>query len=100
MESQAGQPARDSTGLITTISGQPVKHRDVDRLAWIQATIAACVPADYGDMLALLTYTVACGHGYQLRRLRPTSGPAVCSSPPVIAQSKIAFYQRFPGGIE
>ena len=63
MECQAGQPARDSTGVITTISGQPVEHRDVDRLAWIQATIAAGVSADYGDMLALLTDTVAHGHG-------------------------------------
>jgi hypothetical protein len=32
--------------------------------------------------------------------VRAKYGPAVCSSPSGIAQSKIVFYQRFPGGIE
>ncbi|MDT7796322.1 MAG: hypothetical protein QOD59_5763 [Mycobacterium sp.] len=48
--------------VITTISGQPVKQRDIDAHAWIQATIAAGVPADYRDMLALPTETVASDH--------------------------------------
>jgi hypothetical protein len=49
--------------VITTIFGQPVKHRDMGRQAWIQASIAAAVPADYSDMLALLTETVASNDG-------------------------------------
>ena len=53
----------DAAHLITTITGQPVKHHDIDRQAWIQASVAAGVPADYSDMLALLTETVASGHG-------------------------------------
>ena len=50
--------SRRSGPVITTISGQPVKHCDIDA----QATVAADVPADYRDMLALLTETVASDH--------------------------------------
>jgi hypothetical protein len=44
---------------------QPIKHADIDRQAWIQARIAAGLPADYSGMLALLTETIASGHGSQ-----------------------------------
>jgi uncharacterized protein YbjT (DUF2867 family) len=53
----------DAAHVITTIIGQPIKHADIDRQAWIQASIAAGVPADYSAMLALLTETIASGHG-------------------------------------
>jgi uncharacterized protein YbjT (DUF2867 family) len=53
----------DAAHVITTITGRPVKHRDIDRQTWIQASIAAGIPADYSGMLALLTETVASGHG-------------------------------------
>jgi hypothetical protein len=67
----------DAAHATITISGQPVKHRDVDGLAWIQATIAAGVPADYGDMLAAHRRRRARHRdpGHQLRRLRPTHSP-------------------------
>ena len=53
----------DAAHVITAITGQPVKHRNIDRQTWIKASIAAGIPADYSDMLALLTDTVASGHG-------------------------------------
>jgi uncharacterized protein YbjT (DUF2867 family) len=53
----------DAAHVITTIIGQPIKHADIDRQAWIQASITAGVPADYSAMLALLTETIASGHG-------------------------------------
>jgi uncharacterized protein YbjT (DUF2867 family) len=53
----------DAAHVITAITGHPVKHRDIDRQTWIQASIAAGIPADYSGMLALLTETVASGHG-------------------------------------
>ena len=49
--------------LISTITGQSIRHRDIDSRAWIEASVAAGIPADYSDMLALLTETVASGHG-------------------------------------
>jgi uncharacterized protein YbjT (DUF2867 family) len=55
----------DAAHVISTITGRPVKHRDIDRKAWIQASIAAGLPADYSAMLALLTETVASGQGSQ-----------------------------------
>jgi hypothetical protein len=53
----------DAAHVITTITGQPVKHQDIDRETWVQSSIAAGVPADYTDMLRLLTETIAAGHG-------------------------------------
>jgi hypothetical protein len=53
----------DAADVIATVIGQPIKHADGDRQAWIQASIAAGLPADYSAMLALLTETVASGHG-------------------------------------
>ena len=53
----------DAAHLISTITGQSIKHRDIDSRAWIEASVAAGIPADYSDMLALLTETVASGHG-------------------------------------
>jgi hypothetical protein len=55
----------DAAHVIATITGQPIKHADIDRKAWIQASIAAGLPADYSGMLALLTETIASGHGSQ-----------------------------------
>jgi len=55
----------DAADIIATITGEPMTHADIDRQAWIQASIAAGVPADYSGMLAMLTETVASGHGAQ-----------------------------------
>jgi uncharacterized protein YbjT (DUF2867 family) len=68
----------DAADAITTITGQSVKHRDINRQTWIQASVDAGIPADYSDMLALLTETVASGHGS-----RPTNDvERVTGTPP------------------
>jgi hypothetical protein len=36
---------------------------DIDRSAWIDGTVAAGVPAAYGEVLRMLTETVASRHG-------------------------------------
>ncbi|MGH3694523.1 MAG: hypothetical protein ACRDRX_11165 [Pseudonocardiaceae bacterium] len=53
----------DAANIIARVTNQPIKHHDVDREVWIRASVAAGVPADYGDMLRLLTETIASGHG-------------------------------------
>ena len=49
--------------IIADVTGRPAKHNDIDRNAWIDATISAGVPAEYGVVLRMLTETVASGHG-------------------------------------
>src|SRR6266446_2193359 len=59
-------PARtvsDAAGIIAGVTGQPTKHNDIDREAWIDGTVAAGVPAAYGEMLRMLTETIASGRG-------------------------------------
>jgi hypothetical protein len=53
----------DAADVIADVIGQPVKHNDIDRNAWIDASVAAGVPAEYGKMLRMLTETIASGHG-------------------------------------
>jgi uncharacterized protein YbjT (DUF2867 family) len=54
---------REAADAIGTITRQPIRHVDVDRRAWVQAVIASGVPTAYGEMLTLLTETVASGRG-------------------------------------
>jgi ketosteroid isomerase-like protein len=64
--------------VITAVTGQSVKHNDIDRETWIQASVSAGVPADYADMLRLLTETIASGRG-----ARPTGDvESVTGAPP------------------
>ena len=49
--------------IIADVTGQPAKHNDIDRNAWIDASVAAGVPPAYGEVLRMLTETVASGHG-------------------------------------
>ena len=42
-----------------------MKHNDIDRDVWIQGRVAADVPAEYGEMLRMLTETIASGMGSQ-----------------------------------
>jgi uncharacterized protein YbjT (DUF2867 family) len=49
--------------VIAHVTGRPVRHRDIDRKSWVDGLIAAGVPAEYGQMLDLLTQTVASGGG-------------------------------------
>jgi uncharacterized protein YbjT (DUF2867 family) len=54
---------REAAELIGSVIGQPVRHVDIDRLPWVDAVIASGVPAEYGEMLTLLTETIASGNG-------------------------------------
>jgi uncharacterized protein YbjT (DUF2867 family) len=54
---------REAADVIGSVAGQPVRHVDVDRRAWVDAVIASGVPAEYGEMLMLLTETIASGNG-------------------------------------
>jgi hypothetical protein len=42
----------------------------MDREMWIQASVAAGVPAEYGEMLRTLTETMATGKGLPAQRQR------------------------------
>jgi uncharacterized protein YbjT (DUF2867 family) len=53
----------DAAAVIAEVIGQPTKHNDTDRSTWIDGTVAAGVPAAYGEMLRMLTETIASGHG-------------------------------------
>jgi uncharacterized protein YbjT (DUF2867 family) len=53
----------DAADVIADVTGQSAKHNDIDRDAWIDATVAAGVPLGYAEMLRALTETVASGHG-------------------------------------
>jgi uncharacterized protein YbjT (DUF2867 family) len=52
--------AADTIGIVTR---QPVRHVDIDRRAWVDGAIASGVPTEYGEMLLLLTQTIAAGDG-------------------------------------
>jgi uncharacterized protein YbjT (DUF2867 family) len=53
----------DAADVIADVTGQPAKHNDIDRNAWIDASVGAGVPAAYGEVLRMLTETIASGHG-------------------------------------
>src|SRR3984893_10532575 len=53
----------DAADVIADVTGRPAKHNDIDRDAWIDASVAAGVPPAYGQVLRMLTETVASGPG-------------------------------------
>jgi uncharacterized protein YbjT (DUF2867 family) len=53
----------DAAQVIADITGKPMKHHDIDREMWIQASVAAGVPAEYAETLRNLTETIATGKG-------------------------------------
>jgi hypothetical protein len=53
----------DAADVIADVTGRPVKHNDIGRDAWIDASVAAGVPAAYAETLRVLTETIASGHG-------------------------------------
>jgi uncharacterized protein YbjT (DUF2867 family) len=53
----------DAARMISTAVGRKIAYVDIDRTAWINAMIKAGVPAEYGEVLRILTETVASGHG-------------------------------------
>jgi uncharacterized protein YbjT (DUF2867 family) len=53
----------EAAEVIADVTGKPMTHDDIDRDVWIQGSVAAGVPADYGEMLRQLTETIASGNG-------------------------------------
>jgi len=53
--------ASEAAEVIADVTGTPVKHNDIDRDVWTQGSVAAGVPADYGERLRMLTETIASG---------------------------------------
>jgi uncharacterized protein YbjT (DUF2867 family) len=69
----------EAAQIIADVTGKPMKHDDIDRDLWIQGTVAAGVPAEYGEMLRMLTETIASGMGS-----RPNDNvEAVTGAPPI-----------------
>jgi uncharacterized protein YbjT (DUF2867 family) len=56
---------REAADVIGSVTGQPVRHVDVDPRAWVDGVIASGVPTEYGERLMLLTQTIASGSGSQ-----------------------------------
>jgi uncharacterized protein YbjT (DUF2867 family) len=54
---------REAADAIGSVTRQPVRHVDVDQRAWVDGAIASGVPTEYGEMLLLLTQTIASGGG-------------------------------------
>jgi uncharacterized protein YbjT (DUF2867 family) len=78
---------REAADVIASVTGQAVRHVDIDRRAWVDAVIASGVPTEYGEMLTLLTETIASGNGS-----RPNDDVlAVTGAPPT---SLAEFAQR------
>jgi uncharacterized protein YbjT (DUF2867 family) len=53
----------EAADIIGSVTGRPVRHVDIDRRSWVEGVIASGVPAEYGEMLQMLTDTVASGRG-------------------------------------
>jgi uncharacterized protein YbjT (DUF2867 family) len=53
----------EAAGIIGSVTGRAVRHVDVDRPSWVNSVIASGVPAEYGEMLQILTETIAAGRG-------------------------------------
>jgi uncharacterized protein YbjT (DUF2867 family) len=53
----------DAADIIGGLTGQPAKHNDIDREAWIDGSVVAGVPAQYAQTLRRLTEAIASGHG-------------------------------------
>jgi uncharacterized protein YbjT (DUF2867 family) len=54
---------REAAEVIGSVTRQPIRHVDIDRRVWVDAVIASGVPSEYGEVLRLLTETVASGRG-------------------------------------
>jgi uncharacterized protein YbjT (DUF2867 family) len=53
----------DAAHIIGSVTGRPVRHVDIDRRSWLDSVTASGVPAEYGEMLQILTETVSSGRG-------------------------------------
>ena len=53
----------EAAAHLSDVAGRRIAYRDIDRDAWIAAMTQAGVPAEYGEVLRMLTETVASGRG-------------------------------------
>ena len=53
----------EAADIIGSVTGRPVRHVDIDRRSWVESVIASGVPAEYGEMLQMLTEAIASGFG-------------------------------------
>ena len=53
----------EAADIIGSVTGRPVRHVDIDPRTWVESAIASGVPAEYGEMLQMLTETIASGRG-------------------------------------
>ncbi|MGD0559272.1 MAG: NmrA family NAD(P)-binding protein [Streptosporangiaceae bacterium] len=53
----------DAADIIGSVTGRPIRHVDIDRRSWLDSVTASGVPAEYGEMLQILTETVSSGRG-------------------------------------
>ena len=53
----------EAADIIGSVTGRQVRHVDTDTDSWVDAVIASGVPAEYGEILQMLTETIASGHG-------------------------------------
>lgn len=82
---------REAAHVIGNVIGRTIRHVDIDRRAWVEAVIASGVPAEYGEILTVLTETIASGSGS-----RPNDDvQAVTGAPPT---SFAEFTQRTASG--
>jgi uncharacterized protein YbjT (DUF2867 family) len=49
--------------IIASVTDRPVRHVDIDRRSWVDSVITSGVPPEYGQMLQVLTETIASGRG-------------------------------------
>jgi uncharacterized protein YbjT (DUF2867 family) len=53
----------EAAAHLSKVVGRRITYRDIDRDAWIAAMTQAGVPAEYGEVLRMLTETIASGRG-------------------------------------
>jgi uncharacterized protein YbjT (DUF2867 family) len=53
----------DAADIIGRVTGRSVRHIDIDRVLWLDGVIASGVPAEYGEVLQMLTETISSGGG-------------------------------------
>jgi uncharacterized protein YbjT (DUF2867 family) len=53
----------EAADIIGSVTGRQVQHVDIDRHSWVDSVIASGVPAEYGEILQMLTETIASGRG-------------------------------------
>jgi uncharacterized protein YbjT (DUF2867 family) len=55
----------EAARIISAAAGRTIVYRDTDRTDWVGAMVRSGVPAEYGEVLRMLTETIASGRGSQ-----------------------------------